>query len=113
MRRVIKFAPEKTLPHTEVDMRNIYLLYYKYKSEEGYPKVNWHLVVPSGGYDKEVCVALLDNLFTKGNKSIDIKPCKSLIELIEKLPDGYEIFEFETFFEMCKFYINHEDAYKE
>ncbi len=111
MKKVIKLSPDITIPHTEMDIRNIYLLCYRGRTVNDNIKVDWSLIIPSGGYDKEVCAAIVNDLFTKGNKAIEIKPCKTLWELVELLPDGYEIFEFETFFEMCKFYVNHPDAY--
>ena len=112
MKKVIKNAPERTIPHTEMSVEKFYLIFQEGDDGGGGWYKNWMLIVPSGGYNKEVYPALLNSFFTKGNSSCSILPQKSLTELITKMPDSCEIFEFDTFFELCNFYVNHLDAVK-
>lgn len=113
MKEVIKDAPIRTIPHTEMSLEKYYLCFSSGKDGDGLWYKNWSLIVPSGGYAKEVYPALLDNLFTKGNSmDMNIKPQKTLTELVDKFSDDTKIFEFDSFFELCEFYVNHEEAIK-
>lgn len=112
MKEVIKDAPRRTIPHTEMSVEKYYLCFSEGDNGGGGWYKHWSLIVPSSGYDKEVYPALIDNLFTKGNSHMSIKPQKTLKELVDKFSDNTKIFEFDSFFELCEFYIKHDDAIK-
>lgn len=112
MKEVIKNAQLRTVPHTDMSLEKFYLGFEQGDDGGAGWYKHWYLVVPSGGFRKEVYLALIDDLFTAGNTSGRVQPSKTLKELIDQVSDKMKIFEFDTFFELCTFYINDPNAIK-